>query len=375
MKVVRVEGIPLEVRLERPWRTGVASFSSYCMVLVRVTTDNGWVGYGECLARYQPRAWSDLVNDVLGPQVVGEDPFDVEWIWNHLYRSFGSFSGHSRGVLLEAISGIDIALWDIMGKATGQPIHKLLGGFKRDRVAAYASSVLVQEEPQMVAAAIALVESGFAAMKVKIGRSLRQERKVLSAIRDAVGDDIVLMVDANCAYDYADAVGIAAMLEDLGVAWFEEPLKTEDRRGYAKLRQATRVPLAAGEGEFTRFGMHELLETNAIDVIQPDVSRSGGITETRKLWTLATLYGARYAPHVGASGAVCAAASVQLAAAAPNFYTYECSVNPNPLRDELVLEPIGHGSQVVDGHVRVPDRPGLGIEVDEAVVERYRLRN
>jgi D-galactarolactone cycloisomerase len=184
----------------------------------------------------------------------------------------------------------------------------------------------------------------------------------------------MIMVDANCAYRYAEAVKIAMVLEELDIAWFEEPVATEDRRGYRKMRQATTVPLAGGEGEFTRFGMHELLETDAIDVIQPDVSRSGGITETRKIWTLATLYNARYAPHVGGSGPVCAAASVQLAASAPNFYTYECSVNPNPLRDELAVEPVGHGSQIEEGYLPVPDRPGLGIEIDERIVEKYRVR-
>jgi D-galactarolactone cycloisomerase len=374
MKVARVEAIPLEVKFDKPWRTGVASFTGYYMALVRVTTDDGLIGYGECLARYQPRAWADLVNDVLGPQVIGEDPFDVEWIWNHLYRSFGSFSGHSRGIFVEAMSGIDIALWDLMGKATGKPVHKLLGGFKRDKIAAYASSVLVQEDDAMVESAVGMIERGFTSLKVKIGRPAAKERQVLSAIREAVGDEVMIVVDANCAYRYAEAVKIAEVLEELDIAWFEEPVATEDRRGYRKMRQATTVPLAGGEGEFTRFGMHELLETDAIDVIQPDVSRSGGITETRKIWTLATLYNARYAPHVGASGAVCAAASVHLAASAPNFYTYECSVNPNPLRDELTLEPVGHGSQVVDGYLPVPDRHGLGIEIDERVVEKYRLR-
>lgn len=372
MKVTCVEAIPLSVPLDTPWRTGVATFTGYYMVLVRVTTDDGLIGYGECLARYQPRVWSDLVNDVLGPQVVGEDPFDVERIWNHLYRSFGSFSGHSRGILLEAISGIDIALWDLMGKVAGLPVHKLLGSFGRTEIAAYASSVLVQDVDSMVESAVGMVDRGFTWLKVKIGRPVEKEREVLTAIRTTVGDDVTIVVDANGAYRFAEAAAVARLLEALNVAWFEEPVRTEDRRGYAKLRRATDVPLAAGEGEFTRYGMHELLETNAIDVIQPDVARSGGITETRKLWTLASLYGARYAPHVGGSGAICAAASVHLAAAAPEFLTYECSVNPNPLRDELVLEPVGHGSAIADGALPVPDRPGLGIEIDERVVERYR---
>lgn len=373
MKVSQVEAIPLVVPLDTPWRTGVATFSGYYMSLVKVTTTDGLVGYGESLARYQPRVWSDLVNDVLGPQVVGRDPFDVEGTWQHLYRSFGSFSGHSRGIFLEAMSGIDIALWDLRGKATGQPVYKLLGG-GRNEIAAYGSSVLVQETAAMVARAVDMVEQGFTWLKVKIGRAPKLEREVLTEIRAAVGDDITLTVDANGAYSFAEAQVVARTLKELGVAWFEEPFRTEDRRGYAKLRQVSAVPLAAGEGEFTRFGMHELLETNAIDIIQPDVARSGGITETRKMATLASLYNAKYAPHVGGSGAVCAAASVHLAASSPEFMTYECSINPNPLRDELVAgEPVGHGSQVRDGMLPVPDRPGLGIEIDENVVARYRV--
>jgi len=372
MKVSRVSAIPLVAPLDRPFRTGVATFTAFYSALVRVETDDGVVGHGECLARYQPRAWSDLVNEVLAPLVVGADPFDVEHTWERLYRSLGSFSGHSRGILLEAMSGIDIALWDVMGKALGQPVARLLGGTTRE-VAAYASSVTVDATAAMAAQAAGFVERGFTSLKVKIGRDVATERAVLGAIRDAVGDEVEVYVDANGAYDYPQALRVAEVLEDHGVAWFEEPVRTEYRGSYAKLRAATRLALAAGEGEFTRWGMHELLRTEAIDIIQPDVCRSGGITETRKLWALATLYHARYAPHVGGSGALCAAASVHLAAAAPNFLTYECSVPANPLRDELAFEPVGHAASVRAGRVPVPDRPGLGIEIDPAVVERYRV--
>lgn len=351
----------------------MATFTANYTTIVRVETDDGIVGYGECLARYQPRVWADLVQDVLGPAIIGEDPYDVEWIWHHLYRSFGSFSGHSRGILLEAMSGIDLALWDLMGKQLGQPVHRLLGGFRRTEIDAYASSVTVAPLDAMVAEGADFVRRGFRAVKVKIGRTASEERETLGAIRDAVGPDVEIMVDANGAYAFPEAVRVAEVLAELDVSWFEEPVRTEDRQGYVNLRHATSLRLAAGEGEFTRFGMRDLLETGAIDVIQPDVCRSGGITETRKLWALATLYNAAYAPHVGASGAVCAAASVHLAASAPNFLTYECSVTPNPLRDDLVVEPVGHASSVVDGRIPVPTRPGLGVEIDERVLERYRV--
>ncbi|TVR91953.1 MAG: mandelate racemase/muconate lactonizing enzyme family protein [Trueperaceae bacterium] len=372
MKVTRVTAIPLVAPLDKPWSTGVATFTAFYTTLVRVETDDGVIGHGECLARYAPRAWADLVNEVLAPVVVGSDPFDVEHTWDRMYRSFGSFSGHSRGLVLEAISGIDIALWDVMGQASGQPVARLLGGTPRD-VAAYASSVTVDTIDAMVAEARSFVDGGFTSMKIKIGRDVPTERGVLTAIREAVGPDVELYVDSNGAYEFPEAIRIADMLEEVDVRWFEEPVRTEYRGSYAKLRAVTKIPLAAGEGEFTRWGMHELLQTGAIDIVQPDICRSGGITETRKMAMLATLYHARYAPHVGGSGALCAAASVHLAAAMPNFYTYECSVPANPLRDDLVLEPVGHGDSVRNGVIPVPDRPGLGIEIDEKVVERYRV--
>jgi D-galactarolactone cycloisomerase len=372
MRVARITAIPLIAPLERPWRTGVASFDAFYTTLVRVETDDGIVGHGECLARYAPSAWAELVERVLAPLVIGRDPFDVERTWEVLYRTLGSFSGHSRGLLLEAIAGIDIALWDVRGLASGVSIARLLGG-SAESIAAYASSITVDEPAIMVAQAERFVAMGFTAMKVKIGRSAREERTILTEIRRAIGEEIDLCVDANGAYDYPQAVEVAAVLEDLGVTWFEEPVRTEHRLSYGKLRSATRMALAAGEGEFTRWGIHDLLRTEAIDIVQPDVCRSGGITETRKIADLATLYHARYAPHVGASGALCAAASVHLAAATPNFLTYECSVPANPLRDELALEPVGHARDVRNGKVAVPNRPGLGIEIDERVVERYRV--
>lgn len=372
LTVTKVTAIPLLAPTDRPWNTGVASFAAYYTVLVRVETDVGVIGYGECLARYQPRVWSALVNDVLAPIVVGSDPFDVEHTWERMYRSFGSFSGHSRGVLLEAMSGVDIALWDIMGKALGQPIARLLGGTIRS-LAAYASPVTVADNSAMAAKASGFAERGFQSLKVKVGRPASVERQVLAAIRDAVGDSVQILVDATGAYRFDEAVRMAEVLEDFDVGWFEEPVRPEYRSSYAKLRAQANVPLAAGEGEFTRWGMYELLQTEAIDIIQPDVCRSGGITETRKLWPLATLFHAHYAPHVGGCGAICAAASAHLAAAAPNFLTFECGMGENPLRDHLAYNPVGHRNDMVNGMFTLPDRPGLGLEIDESVVERYRI--
>lgn len=373
MKITRIEAITLVAPFEKPFRTGYHTFDSGRATLVRITTDDGIQGVGECLARYSPTVWSRLVEDVLAPLVVHQDPFDYEWLWDRMYSGLGSFSGHSRGILLEAISGIDIALWDIMGKATGKPVHKLLGGYKRTEIKAYASSVGIDTPENMVREAARLVERGFTAIKVKLGLGVEKDQLILHAIRDAVGSEVELMVDTNCLYRYPEAARLARYLEQLNVTWFEEPVTTEDRAGYTKLRQNSIIPLAAGEGEFTRYGFRELLETNAVDIVQPDVARSGGITETKKITIVASLYNAGYSPHVGNCGAICAAASVHLAASAPNFVTYECSYYPHPLRDELVVEPVGHAQDIRNGMLPVPNQPGLGVELDERVVQKYRV--
>ncbi|MEX2536962.1 MAG: mandelate racemase/muconate lactonizing enzyme family protein [Trueperaceae bacterium] len=374
MKITAVKALSLAAPFSKTFSTSAQTFTEGKSALVRISTSDGVEGVGECLARYSPGVWSELIQEVLAPMIVGADPFDVEWIWNRMYRGLGSFSGHSRGILLEAMSGIDIAIWDVMGKATGKPIHKLLGGAGRSTIAAYASSVGVAELPAMIADATSLVDRGFRAMKVKIGLGAERDAATIWTLREAVGADIDIMVDANCAYRYPEAARLARRLEEVPVAWFEEPFPTEDLASYTALRQNSIVPLAAGEGEFTRFGIKALLDSGAVNVVQPDVARAGGISECRKIAITASLYNATFSPHVGNCGGVAAAASVQLAAATVNFSTYECSYYPHPLRDELVLEPVGHASQIKNGVLPVPDRPGLGVELNEEIVERYTIR-
>lgn len=374
MKIKKVKALPLIYHFDKPVRTGVATFYANYATIVRVSTDTEIEGVGECLARYSPEIWVHLVEDILSPLIINEDPFNNEWIWEKMYRNLGSFSGHSKGMLLEAISGIDIALWDIMGKETGKPIYKLLGGFNRKWIDAYGSAVSVDIQENMVFEAQTMVDKGFKAIKVKIGTGVNNDIQVLKAIRKAVGDDISIMADANCSYRYSEAARLARDLEELDIKWLEEPLRTEDMNGYKKLRQNSIIPLACGEGEFTRYGIWEFLNTGVIDIVQPDVVRSGGITETRKIAIIASLYNAMYAPHVGGSGAVCAAASVHLAASMSNFLTYECSYHRNPLRDDIVKEPVGHSSLLENGKLPVPDRPGLGIELNEKVVEKYLVK-
>jgi D-arabinonate dehydratase/D-galactarolactone cycloisomerase len=384
MKITRVEPINLFVPLASTSRAPISLpfgeqiatvvFGGYRATLVRILTDVGIDGVGECLVRLAPRATGALVEE-LAPILLGRDPRDVEPIWDMLYATMRQ-RGHVRGTMLEAMSGIDIALWDILGKDAGLPVCKLLGGQYRDRLWCYASSLRMRDLSTIVQEATSYVEQGFTAMKLKIGRDLRQTYASIAAVRKAIGNEIALSVDANCAYDVATAVRVGRQLEDHGIQWFEEPLPPDDVDGYAELTRSLDVPVAAGECEFTRWGVKDLLVRRAVDIIQPDVARAGGFSECRRISALSSAFNIPYAPHTGSSSAVCMAASIQLAAALPNFLIYEFMRSDwspreeNPLRDRLVRRPV---EIFKDGHIIVPDRPGIGVELDEEIIMRYRV--
>jgi L-alanine-DL-glutamate epimerase-like enolase superfamily enzyme len=373
MRIESVRSIPLLVTLDEPQRTGVATYTKLATNLVEIRSDSGVVGYGECLARYSPRIWAAIVDDLLAPLVTGADPFDTERLWTSMFRDLRSFSGHSRGMLVEGIAGIDIALWDLKARALDLPLHRLLGGDTRTHLAAYASSVMQRDREAMVADAVSLVAQGFRAIKVKIGIGVIEDAAGVTAIRRAVGDSIDLMLDANGAYRAPDAIELARRVEDLRIAWLEEPVVADDLEGYERIRAATTIPLAAGEAEFTRYGARDLLARGVIDILQPDVARAGGISETLKMIALAAAHHVAYAPHVGFSAAVCVAATLHLAAAAPNFQTYECIYTTNPLRERLAKAPVGGPGQLVDGTIPVPAGPGLGVDLDPDVIRRFAV--
>ena len=340
------------------------------MVLVQVETADGVVGYGECLGRFGPVAYARFIQDVLAPSLIGQSAFDIRRLWA-LMRA--SLSGRAGGMLLECMAGIDIALWDVVGKGTGQPVHRLLGGMGRDVVDCYASSLNWAPIDAMTQQALAVTAMGFKTIKVKLGQPVGLAIEAAAAVRQAVGPHMVLGVDANWAYSLDDAVKVGAALDRLNYWFFEEPIVPEDVAGYGLLRQKTPIMLAGGESDFTVAHARELIEQRAIGLIQPDVARSGGISEARDIATLAHAFHVGYAPHVGWSGAICVAASLQLAAAMPAFVTFECMCIDNPLRDELTLTPIGAPSQLVNGQMPVPKLPGLGVEINWDAVERYRV--
>lgn len=361
---------PLRVTLPKTQTTGARAFPAIELVIVEVLTDAGLTGWGETLGRTGATAYATAIETLLKPLVVGEPAFDIA---RHHHRMQRILSGRSGGMLLECIAGVDIALWDIAAKFAGLPLHRLLGGIGRTRVDAYASSINWSSDEEAGAETEAVLALGFRQIKVKIGRPVDRALARAAQVRRVAGDAIKLCVDANWAFDLDEAVEVAAGLAELGYWWFEEPVVPEDLAGYDRLRTQSRIRLAAGESDFTAWQARDLIERRAIGVIQPDVARAGGVTETKRIADLAAAFHVAYAPHVGWSGAICAAASLQLAAAMPNFLTFECMVFENPLRDALAHPLVADRTQLVAGQLVVPDGPGLAVDVDREALRRHRI--
>lgn len=370
LTISAVRAIPLTARMQAGTRTAQAVYDKVSIVLVELRTTDGIVGYGECLGRFGAPAYADFINTVLAPLLLGRSAFDIRQHW---LRMRAALTGRAGGILVEAIAGVDIALWDVVGKALGQPVHRLLGGMGRTHVDCYASSINWADAATMQAQTRSVIAQGFKAIKVKLGQPVAQAIAAAGAVRAAAGDAMRLGVDANWAYTLDEAVRVGHVLHDLGYWFFEEPIVPEDVAGYAHLRRSLPIMLAAGESDYTVAHAAELLRERLVGIIQPDVARAGGISETRDIATLAQAFHVGYAPHVGWSGAVCVAASLQLAAAMPAFTSFECMFIGNPLRDALATEPVGAAAQLVDGRLPVPDGPGLGIRIDMDAVDRYRV--
>lgn len=368
--ITNVRAIPLTAQMQAGTRTSQGVFGAVSIVLVEVRTAEGLCGYGECLGRFGARAYAELINEVFAPRLRGQSAFDIRRLWQQMRASL---TGRAGGMLIEAIAGVDIALWDVLGKALGQPVHRLLGGIGRAQVACYASSVNWAPVEVMLAQAQQAAALGFRAIKIKLGQPVERAVEAATRLREALPPEIRLSVDANWAYSLDEAVQVGHALHRLGYWFFEEPIVPEDIAGYAQLRRAVAVPLAAGESDYTVAHASELLRDRLVAVIQPDVARAGGISETRDIATLAQAFHVGYAPHVGWSGAVCVAASLQLAAAMPAFVSFECMFIGNPLRDELATRRIGAAQDLVDGCLAVPQGPGLGIDINWDAVQRYRI--
>ena len=374
MKITGVACRMLSGTLDTPIQFGMGAFPTFAATLVEITTDEGLTGIGEAIVRKAPQVARTVVEQLLTPVLLGRDPHDVEGLWDEMFQQLRGW-GHWRGFVFEAMSGVDTALWDILGKAAGLPVYKVLGGAGRSRVPCYASSVYFAEIGQMVAQAKEQAAAGHRAIKVKIGRNpamggRRTDVASVKAIRDALGESVDIMLDVNSAYDAGTAIGVCRQLEAEDITWIEEPVPPDDYEGYRRVREGQGIPVAAGESEFGVFGFRELIHRRAIDIVQPDVARVGGFTGARRVGALAHAYNLRYAPHTGFSAGVSHLAALHVAASVPNLMTYEYFFAPNPLRDLFTDRfPVPQ-----DGFITVPSGPGLGLKLDEGLLRKFEVQ-
>lgn len=345
--------------------------------IVEIETTDGIIGWGEC---YGPSAVAKAyIETQFAPRIIGRDAFDVEVIWEDLYNRIKDYG--PRGMVTSAMSGIDIALWDIIGKACGKPIHKLIGGAQRTEVTSYATGLYFIDMDRLIEEAVEeareYVAQGFVAIKMKIGLGdPKLDIRRVAAVREAIGDKTRLMVDANHCFTVPQAIRIGRELEKLDVEWFEEPISPEDIDGYVEVTRALDMAVAGGENEFTRWGFRDLVVRKAMDIVQPDVCAAGGISECRKIAALASAHGVECVPHAWGS-VIGLAATLQFLAALPDQPPSFRPMPPllefeqceNPFRDHLSVEPIMQQR----GKVQIPTGPGLGIEIDRSILDYYRV--
>ena len=384
MKIDAVRSHVLEYELPHELGYSQAYYRRRTAHLVEVRTDDGLVGWGECFGPGAvARANRTIVEQVIAPLIIGEDPFAREKIWHAVYNALRDHG--QKGMALQSLSGVDIALWDVCAKALDRPLADLLGGRCRDDVPVYGYGLMLQRVPDLAAAfaeeAKAIEAAGFRAIKMKVGLGVNADIALVEAARGVLADATRLMVDANHAYHVTDALKVGRALDRLGIAWFEEPVAPEDRDGYAELRRALTTPIAGGEAEFTRWGWRSLLESRCLSIAQPEVCGLGGISEFLKVQALCHTHFVPVVNHVWGS-AVSVAVNLQLLACQPPMPgglhpdepMLEFDTTHNAFRDDLALESIDIAGEVSrTGRVAIPRRPGHGITPNTEVLERYAV--
>ncbi len=380
MKIVDVRVHTLRSELATPFAFSQGWVKQRSATLVEVITDEGLTGWGEAFAQglEPPQIAAAVIQSALAPLVMGADPLDVEVLWHRMYHATRDYG--RKGSVVSGISAVDIALWDLAGQIHGVPVHKLLGGAFRARVQAYATGFYrirgQGEAARLADEARAHQAAGFHFMKVKLGYGLADDIAVMDAVSAAVqGLGVTLMVDTNHAYGVGDAVRLGQAIEGHGLRWYEEPVAPEHLAGYREVRSRVRIPVAGGENEHTLYGFRDLFAAGAVDIAQPDIGSAGGFTACRHVIALAQANGVQVNPHVWGS-AIAQAASLQLMASVPVAHhgvfaeepIFEYDRSSHPFRQQLVAEPV----EQRDGWIAIPTRPGLGVTVDRAVLERYR---
>lgn len=364
MKITKVVAHPISTPIPEHLRveSGAGLKLNRQMVLVEISTDEGITGVGSPSGPYDLAVLKRVIEDVIGPHLIGQDPLDIPYLWNRIFHGEVSRNLGHRSVGISALSGIDIALWDLKGRAFGQPIYQLLGGlYHREGVRSYASSIYWDLTPEQAADELeGWVGGGFSAAKLKVGREPLRDAKNLRAMRDRVGDGVEILVDANQSLDRHGALGLLRVLDEVGCYWFEEPLSIDDIEGHRILRSTnTPVRIATGENLYTRNSFDDYIRAGAIDVLQADASRAGGITEVRGIAETAASAHLAWNPHTF-NDIITVAANLHLVASQPHVAMFEWDITHNDLMTKL-------GDYVLkleDGRVLPPPGPGLGFEID-----------
>jgi len=375
--ISKIETYVLKDTLEKSFFFSQWEYSERCICIVKITCSDGTYGWGE---GYGPANILESGIEFLKAQVLGENPLHNEVIWNKMYRKTLDFA--RRGVLVASMSAIDIAIWDIKGKLLNQSVGSLLGGVQRKYVVPYATGMYFTEKDNLTkdfeVEAKLYLEKGFKAIKMKVGLGISKDVSNVKHLRSIIGYDIKLMIDSNHAYTYTDALELSKKLEKYEISWFEEPVSPEFYEQYAELRQKTTIPIAGGECEYLRFGFHQLLKNKSVDIIQPDICACGGLTEAKRIASLASTYGVDIVPHTwGSSIGIHVALhfisnleSLPGRMFSPDFLL-EFDQTENALREQLTFPKL----EMKNGKIQVPSSPGLGLEVNEDELHKFVNHN
>lgn len=365
MKITSVRYLALQYPLAAPLKLAWGWMTHRNFALVLIETDAGLTGIGETSVNFPQ--WSikerrSTIEEGLAPLLIGENPLEIERLWHKLYDALvrlGLLWG--KGAIMSALGGVDIALWDLAGKAYNLPLYALLGGQVTDRVPLYATGFDLKT-PQRY------VDQGYRALKMRVGFDAKQDLLNVEAVRKAIGDDIALLVDVNMGWTRQQALALAPRYDAFGLYWLEEPVRSDDLEGYALLRARMTTPLAAGENAFDRADSRALLETGALRYLMPDPTRAGGLSEVKRICSLAWLYGVPISPHHYGSDVGFAAALHLIASTAGGDYLLR-DVTEAPLREHILKTPI----RIEDGFAYPPDAPGLGIELNLEAIAAYQV--
>ena len=385
MKIRDVRTLLLTVPIpkDRQYASDIGTIHSRSAAIVIIETDEGLTGYGEALG--PPLVMRGIIEHQLKPLLVGEDAARITYLWEKqycgarlglsLYYGRSMPDGGVPGEKMRAMSGVDVALWDLAGKAAGMPVHKLIGGAVRNRIRAYASGghgILGEIGDQLRS----YVAKGYTACKMRVGgkdhpRMVLGSAARIKEAREAIGPDVQIMLDAHGSTGVSDAIKLARAAEEYNIAWYEEPVIFQNIPGLAEVRRATSIPIATGEKLYTRFAFRDLGLARAADIWQPDVGACGGITEMLRIAALASALEFQLAPHAWSS-AFLVAASLQLAAALPNYSIFEFTQTYNPLLNDLITTELGVDQ---DGCIPIPQGPGLGVEIIPDAERRFPFQD